>query len=73
MPTVVVFNTLEEANTLQNRDYLQAKADMNDPTMESWDIPRQKLNGDWTYAVYPPADYTGHTLEEYREENYLQE
>lgn len=72
MPTVVVFNTQEEADTLQNRDYLQARADLNDPTMEAWDIPRQKLNGDWTYMTYHNANYDGYTLEEYDENNYYQ-
>lgn len=70
---VVVFDTKEQADILQNRDYLQAKSDMNDPTMEAWDTPRERLDGKWTYFIYPPADYTGYTIEEYDVNNYHQE
>ncbi len=71
---VVVFNTKAEADALQERDYAQfisLSSDVDyERTTTAWDIPKQKTNGDWTYLTYPPADYTGYTLEEYDEDNY---
>lgn len=71
---VVVFSTKEEADILQERDYqhfISLSNDINyDRITTAWDIPKQKANGDWTYFTYPPADYTGYTLEAYDEANY---
>ena len=71
---VVVFSTKEEADVLQERDYQHFISLSNDINYErvttAWDIPKQKTNGDWTYLTYPPADYTGYTVETYNEANY---
>lgn len=71
---VVVFDTKEEADTLQERDFLLYLDTIEDPDIKlqttSWDTPIRRLDGKFTYFIYPPADYTGYTIVEYNETDY---
>lgn len=74
---VVIFNTKTQADLLQNRDYLDYLLTIKNPVVlaqtTSWDVPRQRLDGKWSYFTYPPADYTGQTVVEYNETDYYME
>jgi hypothetical protein len=67
----VVFETLEQANAKQESDYLVFCNGITEGrTTTAWAIPRQRIDGKWAYPIYPSADYTGYTIEEYNEDNY---
>lgn len=74
---VVVFNSKEEADALQERDYqlylLTIENELARNMTTAWDIPRQRIDGKWTYFIYPNGDYTGYTIEEYNINNYPME
>ena len=64
----VIFNTIEEANAKQEEDYLVfCNGITQDKTTTAWAIPRQRLDGKFAYPIYPLADYTGYTIQEYED------
>lgn len=73
---VVVFNTKEEADALQERDYGVLVANSNntayDTVTTKWAVPRERNDGKFDYPIYHEADYTGYLLEEYDPKNYHQ-
>jgi hypothetical protein len=74
---VVVFNTLQEANELQNRDYLlyleTLTSNLARTQTTAWANPVERIDGKFDYPALEHADYTGYVLEDYDINNYSQE
>jgi hypothetical protein len=74
MSQVVVFDTEAEAESQQALDLIEHLKTHNTEPYKSqttrWSIPRQRLDGKWTYPICEHQDYTGMTLEEYDPSDY---
>jgi hypothetical protein len=74
---VVVFNTLQEANELQNRDYLfyleTLTSNLARTQTTAWATPVERIDGKFDYPVLENVDYTGYVIEDYDINNYSQE
>jgi hypothetical protein len=73
----VIFNTLADASTLQERDYQILLSRIQNPKARqettAWAEPRQQINGKWAYPVLQGADYSGHNIQNYNVNNYVNE
>lgn len=73
----VVFDTLEQAQGLQERDYQTYLSRIENPIAKAqttaWADIKQRIDGKYAYFTLQDADYTGYTVEDYTEQNYQQQ
>jgi len=71
---VVMFDTLQEAETRQEEDYDTFTAGITNQkyldVTTKWAEPRERIDGKFDYVTCSKCDYGGLATQEYNEDNY---